>query len=183
MRSSKLIAGKHLRIPDTTIRYRLLAEGSNGQIAADDLVLHTIKPGETISKIAASYNVPVDLLVTWNGLQNVDRIRAGQQLALYIEDAETSVTVTSRKASKSARVAVVLTETSSSMLILAEQKKFAVAKNTSKKSTISWYRVRQGDSLWTIARKFNLSTKQLKSWNKLKSNRIHPGIKLKINNV
>ena len=183
LRSSKLIAGKRLRIPYTTIRYRLLAEGSNGQIAADDLVLHTIKPGETISKIAASYNVPVDLLVTWNGLQSADRIRTGQQLALYIEDADKSVAYSTRKASKPARVAVVITENSSSMLILAEQKKFAVAKNTPEKSKISWYRVRQGDSLWTIARKFNLSTKQLKSWNKLKSNRIHPGIKLKINNV
>ncbi len=183
LRSSKLIAGKHLRIPYTTIRYRLLAKGSNGQMAADDLILHTIKPGETLYKIAASYNVPADLLVTWNGLKSEDKIRAGEQLALYIDDADKSVTYTTSTAAKSTRVTAVITENSSSMLILAEQKKFAVAKNTPEKSKISWYRVRQGDTLWTIAKRFNLSTKQLKSWNKLKSNRIHPGIKLKINNV
>ncbi len=182
LRSNKLVAGKHLRIPYSTIRYRLLAEGSNGQIAADDLILHTIKPGETISKIAASYNVPANLLVTWNGLKSVHKIRAGQQLALYIEDTEKSVIVTG-KPSKSANVASSSSGSNSALIILAEQKKFAIAGKTPGKAKISWYRVRQGDSLWTIARKFNLSTKQLKSWNKLKSNRIHPGIQLKINNV
>jgi len=69
------------------------------------------------------------------------------------------------------------------LIVLAEQKKFSITDTTPAKSKVTWYQVRQGDSLWTIARKFNLSTKQLKSWNKLKSNRIHPGIKLKINNV
>ena len=183
LRSSKLIAGNHLRIPYSSTRYRLLAKGSEGNIATNDLILHTIKPGETISKIAGSYNVPADLIVTWNGLKSIHKIRAGQQLALYIEDAGNSVVLT-EKAPAPAKRAAVTANNSSSMITLAEQKKFSIiTEATPAKSKVTWYQVRPGDSLWTIARKFNLSTKQLKSWNKLTSNRIHPGIKLKISNV
>ncbi len=182
LRSSKLVAGNHLRIPYSSAQYRLLAQGNTGNIATDDLVLHTIKPGETISKIADSYNVPAELIVSWNGLKSVHKIRAGQQLALYIIDDNKSVVFT-KTSSTSKAVAKVPAEKISSMIVLAEQKKFSIADATPAKSKVTWYQVRQGDSLWTIARKFNLSTKQLKSWNKLKSNRIHPGIKLKINNV
>jgi membrane-bound lytic murein transglycosylase D len=182
LRSNKLVAGNHLQIPYSSTRYRLLATGSKGYFASDDLILHTIKPGETISKIAKSYNVPAHLIVTWNGLKNMHKIRAGQQLALYIEGGGNSV-ATVEKPKNSIHIAAVTTDNSSSMIIFAKQKKNAVTGDSLEKSNISWYQVRQGDSLWTIARKFNLSTKQLKSWNKLKSNRIHPGVKLKIRNV
>jgi len=182
LRSSKLIAGNHLRIPYSTARYRLVAKGSQGSVVTDDLVLHTIQRGETISKIATIYNVPPELIVSWNGLKSVHKIRAGQQLALYIMDEGNSV-VQKKSPSPSSRVANVLSKKRSSMIILAEQKKFPTAKTQVKQAKLTWYQVRQGDSLWKIARKFNLSTKQLKSWNKLKSNRIHPGIKLIISNV
>ncbi len=189
LRSSKLVAGKHLRIPQGSIRYRLLAEGEEGQIASsEDLLLHTIQPGETVSRIADKYNVPADLIVAWNGLQSVHRIRAGQQLSLYIEGINANVAATStppaqtRKVVRQSRKQV--RSSSTSMIVLAEQKKFHVAvPGQQVKTQVSWYRVRPGDSLWTIARKFDLSTRQLKSWNNLKSNRIHPGVKLKINNV
>ncbi len=42
------------------------------------------------------------------------------------------------------------------------------------------YRVRPGDSLWEIARKFGVSTGDLKVWNNLRSNLIRPGLKLVI---
>ena len=184
LRSSKLVAGKHLRIPYSSARYRLLAKGSKGNIVTDDLVLHTIKPGETISKIADSYNIPPELIVTWNGLKSIHKIRAGQQLALYIVDDSKTLSFTkSPQPSTPSRIIATPSKRNSSMIILAEQKKFSVKEVTPAKSKITWYQVRRGDSLWTIARKFNLSTKQLKTWNKLKSNRIHPGIKLKISNV
>ena len=180
LRSKKLVAGTHLRIPYNAIHYHLLAEGSQGRPITNDLVLHKIRPGETISKIAKKYNVPANLIVTWNGLKSVHKIRAGQQLALYIEDGSEP---RRQKKQASGAVAVSPSRSGSSLIILAEQKKFASAKRVPAKTRISWYKVRQGDSLWAIARKFNLSPEQLKSWNNLKSNRIHPGIKLKIKNV
>lgn len=182
LRSSKLIRGRHLRIPYSTVRYRLLDQGTNGKLASDDLILHTVKQGETLSGIAASYKIPSRHLIAWNGLKNSHRIKAGQQLALYIEDTKKTISVT-HKPKKHTIIASVNKKRNSALIILAEQKKFATGKKTHPKTQFSLYQVREGDSLWTIAQKFNLSTKQLKSWNKLKSNRIQPGIKLKINNV
>ena len=43
-----------------------------------------------------------------------------------------------------------------------------------------YYRVRKGDSLWKIAKKFHTSVKKLKKLNNLKRNIIHPGEKLLI---
>lgn len=180
LRSKTLIAGKHLRIPYNAIHYRLLAEGQQDSLLTSDLVLHKIRPGETISKIAKKYNVPANLIVNWNGLKSVHKIRAGQQLALYIEDADAAH---KQKKQTSKSLAVSTPDSDASLIILAEQKKFGLAKPAPAKSQISWYKVRRGDSLWAIAKKFNLSPEQLKSWNNLKSNRIHPGIKLKIRNV
>ncbi len=183
LRSSKLIAGKHLRIPHSSVRYRLLAEGTQGSFASDVLVLHTIHPGETISKIADTYGVPADLIVTWNGLESIHKIRAGQQLSLYIDNGDTPPVAVTVKSQSMKKVAAVSQPDKSALIVLAEQKKYSVASKRSTTNTISWYKVRSGDSLWAIARKFNLSTEQLKSWNNLKSNRIQPGVRLKITNV
>jgi membrane-bound lytic murein transglycosylase D len=189
LRSSNLIAGKYLRIPQGSIRYCLLADGEEGQIASNEnLILHTIRPGETVSKIAARYNVPADLIVAWNGLQSKHRIRAGQQLSLYIEGVNAGVAITPTSPVQMEKVVKQsgkqVSSATNSTIVLAEQKKslFAASEQQVKKQ-VSWYQVQPGDSLWAIARKFELSTGQLKSWNNLKSNLIYPGIRLKINNV
>lgn len=44
----------------------------------------------------------------------------------------------------------------------------------------SVYRVKRGDSLYRIARRFKVSVRNLKRWNKLRRSRIYPGQKLKI---
>jgi membrane-bound lytic murein transglycosylase D len=41
-----------------------------------------------------------------------------------------------------------------------------------------YYRVRSGDSLWTIARKHQVSPEEVKRWNNLQGNMIHPGNRL-----
>ena len=44
----------------------------------------------------------------------------------------------------------------------------------------TYYQVRSGDSLWTIARKHKTSPEEIKRWNNLKNNTIHPGSRLLI---
>ncbi len=44
----------------------------------------------------------------------------------------------------------------------------------------TYYRVRSGDSLWTIARKHKTSPAEIIKWNNLKNNTIHPGNRLLI---
>ncbi len=59
----------------------------------------------------------------------------------------------------------------------------AVAGQGSSGSTegnLTWYRIRQGDTLGGIARKFGVSVRQLRRWNGLRGNNIRAGRRLKI---
>jgi penicillin-insensitive murein endopeptidase len=55
-------------------------------------------------------------------------------------------------------------------------------KTVKKKSSKRWitYKVRAGDNLWTIARRYNTHVKDIQRWNGLKSNTLKPGQKLKL---
>lgn len=173
LRSNQLAKGRNLRIPYRTISYRLLPKGSSDAMAAyrDSLILHKIKKGETIGRIAKKYNVPKDMIVAWNGLKSVHKIRAGQQLALYIDTGKRHIS-SKRKAPK--RPANTL---HNFPVISATKQKRHI---TPEDAIFQYYHVKNGDSLWTISRKFSASTADIKKWNNLKSNLIHPGSTLKL---
>ncbi len=172
--SRNLKPGTRLRIPYQNVAYRILPEGMDARTAAkDDLILHTVKRGETVSKISKRYQVPAELIVAWNGLPNIHKISEGQQLALFMS-----------RTSPTARSAAAVSETvaESSLLVLSDSKKQA-AEAVVQEDLYTWYQVRSGDSLWTISRKFNTSPDRIKRWNNLKSNLIHPGSKLRLKDV
>ncbi len=171
--SRNLKPGTRLRIPYQNVAYRILPKGMDARIAAqDDLILHTVKRGDTISKISRRYQVPAELIVAWNGLVNMHKISEGQQLALYMSRTSSSPTLSSSSTAAD----------ESSMLVLSDSRKQLVSQNN-QQDPYTWYKVRSGDSLWTISRKFNTSPDRIKSWNNLKSNLIHPGSKLKLKDV
>ncbi|WP_127846694.1 lytic transglycosylase domain-containing protein [Psychroflexus aestuariivivens] len=73
-------------------------------------------------------------------------------------------------------------------LVIFSQKQSAVASSNSENSKTDsstsreFYKVKSGDSLWTISRKFpNLSVEDLKNLNDLSSSKLKPGMKLKVN--
>ena len=176
LKSSNLVSGSRLRIPFRTIYYRILPEGMEGIIAArNDLILHTVKKGETISKISKQYQVPSELIVAWNGLPNVHKITAGQQLALYLSnDVPGSSDVVAVKAG---------TNTVNNNLIVLSSTKKHTPSSQDIGEEFKWYLVKSGDSLWTISRRFNTSPADIKKLNNLKSNLIHPGSRLKLKDV
>jgi membrane-bound lytic murein transglycosylase D len=172
--SRNLKAGSRLRIPYQNVAHRILPEGMDARIAAkDDLILHTVKRGETVSEISNRYQVPAELIVAWNGLPSIHKIAAGQQLALFMSSTSPTSRSTASSASASAEA---------SLLVLSDSKKRS-ATSTVQDDPYTYYLVRSGDSLWTISRKFNTSPDRIKRWNNLKSNLIHPGNTLKLKDV
>lgn len=116
---------------------------------------HTIQRGETLSGIAARYEVSLSELASLNGLRSRHRIRAGQRLRLP-EDA------TGRPSPRAPRIAQAPPEAS--------------AKGT--------YRVRSGDTLERIARVFGVSERDLLGWNQIRNpNRIAVGQTLRVQDV
>ncbi|CAK8725315.1 LysM domain-containing protein [Candidatus Electrothrix laxa] len=117
------------------------------QISADQerKIVHRLRRGETLSGLGKRYNVSVDMIMRWNDIDDVRRIRAGRKLALYPDGKP---------------------DTGSS--------------KSERKMTVQYYKVRNGDSLWSIARKHQVSTQEIKRWNSLRDNLLHPGKKLVI---
>ena len=115
-------------------------------------VRHKIKKGETLSHIARRYNTTVSVLRNTNVLQN-SNIRIGQHLL---------VPVAAQDATRYAALA----------------KRLQPANSASEKLT---HRVRQGDSLWNIARQYDVTVSQVTRWNRLDGGAlIRPGQQLVI---
>ena len=149
LHKAKLRQGHHLRIPYRETKYTLLSKEDFAQQqrlakAGKDpnIIIHRVKRGETVSKIAGRYHTKANLIASWNDLHSINQIRAGQKLVIHINGTTSQI-----------------------------------ARHTSVRHRI-YYHVRGGDSLWTIAQRFNTNTDDIKHWNNLKNNLIHPGLKL-----
>ena len=170
LRASGLQVGQRLRIPYQMIAYEMLPEGSvaKGYLAAEaaggNFVLHKVRPGETVSHLSSLYNVPIHLIAAWNDISDISRIRSGQKLILYVQSSEY-------------RVAEISSASNQVKQFRPEHKKEGSTNDSElqKNDAGSHYLVKEGDSLWSIARKFHLDSKELQQLNGLTSNVIHPG--------
>lgn len=179
LRSGDLQQGQRLRIPYSMVDYQLLPENTTALAhSGDSLILHTIKRGETISKIAKKYGVPQQMIVSWNGLKSVHRIRAGQQLALYIMKENGLIATSHHGPSSTKKTNVATAKKNDSLIVLTENNKIRPA--AVQEQNYNWYRVKAGDTLWNISQRFNTSPRKIRIWNNLKSNTIHPGSRLKL---
>lgn len=183
LHSSRLTRGQRLRIPFRTTRYVLLKDGETlakrYAMAGKNnpLILHQLKRGDTLSKISKQYNVPVEIIMQWNDITDVRRIRAGQHIALYVESSESQSVVRTASASPARQRGP-----KKKYITLVDSKKRQPSTGTIE-AQLTWYKVRNGDSLWTIARKFQVSARDIRRWNNLRSNMIHPGKRLVVKKV
>jgi len=177
--SGNLSSGQSLRIPYNTIAYQLLPENIAKTKAAnlDNLVMHQVKPGETVSRISKLYNVPPELIMSWNNLKNVKSIKTGHQLALYIDQRD--ALAAGEKTSRIGLEKIAGLEKTPKLVLKAEKRKTHITEVRATDSYAS-YNVQGGDTLYTISQKFSASTSEIKKWNNLKSDLIHPGSVLKL---
>ncbi|MCB1690732.1 MAG: LysM peptidoglycan-binding domain-containing protein [Halioglobus sp.] len=113
---------------------------------------HRIAQGDSLSTIARRYGVSVSSLMSVNGLRN-HSIQAGKTLLLPGNLGREPLS--------------------------AEQIAVTRARLTGGQPTE--YTIRSGDSLWSIARRFKVSTQQLVAWNDISAKKpIKPGQKLRV---
>lgn len=117
---------------------------------SNNKIRYRVKSGDYLGKIARKYGVRVSQIKQWNGLRS-NNLSIGQRLTLYPRNKiPTSKTTTS--SSNSNRV------------------------STNKSRT---YTVRNGDSLWSISKKFpGVSIQNIQDWNDISGSRLKPGMKL-----
>ncbi|TXE19112.1 LysM peptidoglycan-binding domain-containing protein [Psychroserpens burtonensis] len=111
---------------------------------------YRVRSGDYLGKIARKFGVRVSQIKQWNGLRG-NNLKIGQRLTIYPRKPNTS----SGKAAASTPKKVI---------------------NTEGKST---YKVREGDSLWSISQKFpGVSVQNIKEWNDISGNKLKIGTTL-----
>jgi len=134
----------------------LLARNTPGSTYGRTKVVHRVRSGDVLGKIAQNYHVRVSDLKKWNRL-NGNMIRIGQRLNIWL--------LPSRKYSSPSKLITTR--------ISDPQKEIQTT------SSGKVYLVQPGDTLWDISRKYKgLSIEKIKKLNNLKSNNIKPGQKL-----
>ncbi|MBC7485850.1 MAG: LysM peptidoglycan-binding domain-containing protein, partial [Cytophagaceae bacterium] len=113
-------------------------------------IIYIVKRGDVLGSIADKHNVGLSELKNWNGIRS-NSIRQGQKLIIYKKG-----TAVAKKSSSPS------TSTSTS------------------KKTPAYHYVKQGDTLWTISKKYDLTIDQIKKLNNLKDGNIKPGQKIKL---
>ena len=165
-----------------------------------DVKYHKVKKGETLSSISQDYDVPVSTLKYLNGLKNT-KLKRGKKLIISqavfastepaldqlqvagsekVAEAEpTKVILHYASMSPTPSLEIRKTElnpVSKETIKLNEDSKPVIGlPNNSPQSGMIHYKVKAGESLYGIARTYNLSVEKLKSMNNLKSNNITPG--------
>lgn len=114
---------------------------------------YKVRSGDYLGKIARKYRVRVSDLKRWNGLRS-NNIRIGQNLKIFSQNSNVRSTPTT------------VASTSTNAIASADQKT---------------YKVRQGDSLWSISQKFpGVSVENIKEWNDISGTNLKVGTTLKI---
>jgi membrane-bound lytic murein transglycosylase D len=147
--------GYELRVPRDPLRAAprviLASIPANERVetqVADATGVHRVRRGETLSQIAAKYGVSARAIQRANGLRSANRISIGQRLVIpgYTPPAPSPIASTAA----------------------------ATAPEPAPADRV--YRVRRGDTLASIARRFGVSARDLATVNKIaNANQIHPG--------
>lgn len=169
---------------------------------------YRVQKGDTLDKIALKHGVSVAQLKKWNAIKDARSLQLGQQLVLHTKSSTTPVPAASpTRVALTSTVKENANKTSASAAAPARQKepvvvalkattagKSEVARNTAqpqatgkqavKKANAqkSWYVVKNGDSMWTIAKKFSVSVDEIRQWNNLSSNTLKIGNRLLVRN-
>lgn len=166
---------------------------AKASVVASD-VNHTVRRGETLSRIARKYGTTVTAIAAANGIKNYHRLRVGQVLAIpgaeYSPPPENAGIHTVRKGETLSGIAAKygvrtgdLAEWNDlgSRATLYPGQKLIVAASKAPQDRVIVHKVKRGDTINSIAQKYGSTTGRLLKTNGLKpSDKIYPGQKIKV---
>ncbi len=125
-----------------------------------DKVFYVVRPGDNLGAIADRYNISVKDLQYWNGLSGT-KIIAGESLIIYKKSHVVPVTPQPKTVEKLEQI--------------VNQAAIKPTNDTRTTTRKAYYKVNSGDSLWSIAKKYNTTVDKLKQVNKLTSEKLSIG--------
>ena len=120
--------------------------------------VYKIRKGDTLIRIAKRFGIyPLSLLKSFNNIKNVRALKIGRRILLpYPSEFSLKFAKNLRKYN-------------------LRHKKKRIKKSRKKKTKYTKYRVKKGDSLWKVAKKYNVSINNVRMRNGSFSKRIFPG--------
>lgn len=139
-------------------------------------LVYTVKPGDNPGYIAEWYHVGLSRLRYWNNIHR-NIIRVGQKLVVYVPPSRAEKLRKINQMSFAEKQKTIGKSISASANAQSKP-----VQNNNYTGDYTVYRVKSGDSIWEIARKFPKITEEdiLRVNNLSRSDKIHPGQKLKI---
>ena len=161
MRGNTIRAGHYLMIPVATKPLSAYSQSADARLAktqnrkrSGNKIEHVVRSGESFWTISRRYNVTHRQVAAWNGMAPGDTLSVGKKLVIWTDGA-VAANVDQPRTSPTAALG-----------------------NTTRKLR---YTVRNGDSLYLIARRFRVGIDQIASWNSIDRNKIlRPGQKLNL---
>jgi membrane-bound lytic murein transglycosylase D len=145
------------------VKDSLWAHSSGTQPAR--VIVHRVRSKETLTEIARRYRTQVDAIQEFNSIIPGERLRAGSMLRISLpaEDEGSDVLATERRPARSRGA-------------LAAR---GAGKDLKKPRAIV-HRVKKGENLWSISKRYGVEVDDLCKWNGLKGHHIAPGDQLSI---
>lgn len=171
---------------------------TNGGVVYTDIKAHTIKKGETLSSVAKKHSLSIDELKEQNNLSS-SNLSIGQELKVVkklivkssspvvgysgeekiiakLRPGQTPASLNAPKVNLSEEKEITEKIKKEEVLVMGNKEK--LQELSSETDTLSYYVVKKGDTLYSISKKYNITTADLKKINDLTSNNLKIGQKL-----
>ncbi len=144
---------------------KVVTDGNNSNVAVipegKTPVTYTVKKGESLLGIADLFNSRVSDIRNWNDIPYTRTISVGQKLTIYVPNDKKNFYAS---LDNQTPVEKSITKTSS----------------TKTSASYVYHRIRRGENLYSIARRYSVNVADLRDWNNVPGNKIYAGQRLKI---
>ncbi len=120
-------------------------------------ITYKVKSGDTLSELAERFDVRISDLRNWNDIPYGRQLKADATIEIFVDSDKTE-----------------------KFAAADSQKKITKRNKNLKKAYWTNHVVRRGESLFTIAKKYGVTSQDIKNWNGIRSNKIIPGQELEI---
>ena len=171
LKDAQVKVGDHLKIRpiETVINKKNIESKKNEELPSKQIInsiieYHIVTKKQSLLAIAKKYNVSVQEIKDWNDLKN-DHIQIGDRLKIL---------KTGEDNAKTSKIEKTINP-------IVEKTLQAIDDKPSDKEKLTSHTVSQGESLASIATKYNIKVADLKKWNHLKITRLDIGDVLYLN--
>ena len=179
-RGNTIRAGDYLMIPTATQSLTDYTQSADSRAARQQSTprngerrTHVVQSGESLWSISQEYGVGMRNLASWNAMAPGDTLSVGRELVIW-----TSAAAATAAAAATPPAGPPVTATAQASVVSSSTAAGFVAPNRMREIT---YVVRRGDSLSSIARRFNVTVNKLVEWNSGAADKyLQPGQRLKM---